>query len=107
MGDVGLTVQRYSMVLYGNEQQLKIEPWEPEIQRTAMVPFEWKPDTWYHLKLRVENMPDGKVTCPEKRGPPGAGAGGVDDREDRPDRQSGGRAGSVRRRRSSGRTSII
>ena len=34
MGDIGLTVQRYSLILYGNEQKLKIEPWEPEIQRT-------------------------------------------------------------------------
>ena len=34
MGDIGITAQRYSLVLYGNEQKLKIEPWEPEIQRT-------------------------------------------------------------------------
>jgi hypothetical protein len=40
---------------------LKIEPWEPETQRSAVVPFTWKADTWYHLKLRVENTPDGKV----------------------------------------------
>jgi outer membrane protein assembly factor BamB len=72
MGDVGLTVQRYSMVLYGNAQQLKIEPWEPEIQRSAMVPFEWKKDTWYHLKLRVENMPDGKVHVSGKVWPTGS-----------------------------------
>jgi len=72
MGDVGLTVQRYSMVLYGNAQQLKIEPWEPEIQRSAMVPFEWKKDTWYHLKLRVENMPDGKVHISGKVWPTGS-----------------------------------
>jgi outer membrane protein assembly factor BamB len=71
MGDVGLTVQRYSMVLYGNAQQLKIEPWEPEIQRSAMVPFEWKKDTWYHLKLRVENMPGGKVHVSGKVWPTG------------------------------------
>jgi hypothetical protein len=71
MGDVGLTVQRYSMILYGNAQQLKIEPWEPEIQRTAMVPFEWKKDTWYHLKLRVENMPGGKVHISGKVWPKG------------------------------------
>jgi len=71
MGDVGLTVQRYSMVLYGNAQQLKIEPWEPEIQRSAMVPFEWKKDSWYHLKLRVENMPDGKVHVSGKVWPTG------------------------------------
>jgi len=61
MSDLGVTAQRYSLILYGNAQQLKIEAWEPETHRAAMVPYEWKPDTWYHLKLRVENMPDGKV----------------------------------------------
>src|SRR5580692_4704905 len=71
MGDVGLTVQRYSLILYGNEQKLKIEPWEPEIQRSAAVPFEWKKDTWYRLKLRVENMPGGKVHVSGKVWPTG------------------------------------
>jgi outer membrane protein assembly factor BamB len=61
MADVGITAQRYSLVLYGNDQQLKLEPWEPETVRTVKVPFEWKPDTWYRLKLRVENMPNGQV----------------------------------------------
>jgi hypothetical protein len=40
---------------------MKIEPWGPETARSVTAPFEWKADTWYHLKLRVENMPDGKV----------------------------------------------
>jgi outer membrane protein assembly factor BamB len=61
MGDVGITAQRYSLVLYGNSQKLKLEPWEPETSRTVTVPFNWKPDTWYHLKLRVENLPNGRV----------------------------------------------
>ena len=61
MGDIGITAQRYSLVLYGNSQELKLEPWEPEVKRTVTVPFAWKPDAWYHLKLRVENLPDGKV----------------------------------------------
>jgi outer membrane protein assembly factor BamB len=61
MTDIGITAQRYSLVLYGNAQELKIEPWEPETQRSAVVPFTWKADTWYHLKLRVENTADGKV----------------------------------------------
>jgi len=61
MADVGLTVQRYSLVLYGTTQRLKLEPWEPEIARTVTIPFAWQPDTWYHLKLRVENLPDGSV----------------------------------------------
>ena len=56
MGDIGITAQRYSLVLYGNSQRLKIEPWEPETQRTVTVPFAWKADTWYRLKLRVENL---------------------------------------------------
>lgn len=61
MTDIGITAQRYSLVLYGNAQQLKIEPWEPEVQRSPVVPFAWKADAWYHLKLRVENLADGKV----------------------------------------------
>jgi outer membrane protein assembly factor BamB len=71
MSDIGITAQRYSLVLYGNAQQLKLEPWEPETQRTVTVPFTWKPDAWYHLKLRVENTPDGKVRARGKAWPTG------------------------------------
>jgi outer membrane protein assembly factor BamB len=60
-GDVGITAQRYSLVLYGTSQRIKLEPWEPETARTVTQPFAWKPDTWYHVKLRVENQPDGSV----------------------------------------------
>lgn len=66
MGDVGITAQRYSLVLYGTSQRLKIEPWEPETARTATVPYSWKADTWYHLKLRVENMANGQVRAQGK-----------------------------------------
>jgi outer membrane protein assembly factor BamB len=65
-GDVGITAQRYSLVLYGNSQKLKIEAWEPETTRTVTVPFEWKPDAWYRLKLRVENLADGSVRAQGK-----------------------------------------
>jgi hypothetical protein len=71
MGDVGITAQRYSLVLYGNSQRLKIEAWEPETTRTASVPFAWKPDTWYRLKLRVENLPNGAVRAHGKAWPVG------------------------------------
>jgi hypothetical protein len=71
MGDVGITAQRYSLVLYGSSQRLKIEAWEPETTRTAVVPFAWKPDVWYRLKLRVENMPDGAVRAQGKAWPVG------------------------------------
>ena len=66
MGDIGVTAQRYSLILYGNSQRLKIEPWEPETARTVAVPFKWNPDAWYHLKLRVENLPNGQVRAQGK-----------------------------------------
>jgi outer membrane protein assembly factor BamB len=71
MSDLGVTAQRYTLVLYGNAQQLKIEPWEPETHRSVAVPYEWKPDSWYHLKLRVDNLPDGKVRARGKAWPTG------------------------------------
>ena len=71
MGDVGVTAQRYSLVLYGTSQRLKLEPWEPETARTATVPFAWKANTWYRLKLRVQNQPDGSVRAQGKAWPAG------------------------------------
>ncbi|MBI2834236.1 MAG: PQQ-binding-like beta-propeller repeat protein [Acidobacteria bacterium] len=71
MSDIGITAQRYTLALYGNSQQLKLEPWEPETQRSVTVPFTWKADTWYHLKLRVENTRDGKVRARGKAWPDG------------------------------------
>ncbi|MFL6231485.1 MAG: PQQ-binding-like beta-propeller repeat protein [Pyrinomonadaceae bacterium] len=60
-GDAGIIAQRYALVLYGNAGEMHLEPWQPETQRTVKLPFAWKPDTWYRLKLSVENLPDGKV----------------------------------------------
>ncbi len=61
MGDAGVVAQRYSLVLFGNSQKVELESWQPETARTVRAPFAWKPDTWYHLKLQVQNLPDGKV----------------------------------------------
>jgi len=68
-GDAGVIAQRYALVLFGNSQMLHLEPWQPEIKRTVTVPFAWKPDTWYRLKLQVENLPDGKVRARGKAWP--------------------------------------
>src|SRR5262249_47539425 len=71
MSDIGITAQRYSLVLYGNAQQLRLEPWEPETQRTMKGPFVWRADTWYNLKLREDNEADGKVRVRGKVWPTG------------------------------------
>lgn len=61
MGDAGVVAQRYALVLFGNHQRLEIESWQPETVRSVKVPFAWKPNTWYRMKLQVENLPDGKA----------------------------------------------
>ena len=71
MADVGITAQRYSLVLYGTSQELMLEPWTPEIQRSVKVPYAWKADAWYHLKLRVENLANGQVRARGKVWPAG------------------------------------
>jgi outer membrane protein assembly factor BamB len=60
-GDAGVIAQRYVLTVYGNSQMLHLEPWQPETARTKTMPYAWKPDTWYRLKLQVENLPDGKT----------------------------------------------
>jgi len=68
-GDAGVIAQRYVLTLYGNSQMLHLEPWQPETGRTKSVPFAWKPDTWYRLKLQVENLPDGTTRARGKAWP--------------------------------------
>jgi len=58
-GDAGVIAQRYVLTLYGNSQMLHLEPWQPETARTVTIPYAWKPDTWYHLKLEVKNLGSG------------------------------------------------
>ena len=70
-GDAGVIAQRHVLALYGNKQELAIEPWQPETERTVKIPFEWKPDTWYRMKLTVENLPDGKTRARGKVWPAG------------------------------------
>jgi outer membrane protein assembly factor BamB len=60
-GDAGVIAQRYVLTIYGNSQLLNLEPWQPETERTVSKPFAWKADTWYRMKLQVENLPDGKT----------------------------------------------
>ncbi|MFY9609673.1 MAG: PQQ-binding-like beta-propeller repeat protein [Blastocatellia bacterium] len=61
MGDAGVVAQRYTLALFGNNQRIELQSWQIEEKRTVKKPFAWKPDTWYRLKLQVENLPDGKV----------------------------------------------
>lgn len=62
LGDAGVVAQRYNLILFGNHQRLELQSWQPETQRTVSTPFQWKGDTWYRLKLKVEPV-NGKIVA--------------------------------------------
>jgi outer membrane protein assembly factor BamB len=57
MSEVGLINQRYAIVLKGNSQQLEVNSNQERVR--VAVPFKWAPETWYHLKTRVDVAADG------------------------------------------------
>jgi outer membrane protein assembly factor BamB len=59
MGDAGVVAQRYQLALFGNHQRVELQSWQPETTRTVAKPFTWKPDTWYRVKLQVQNLGNG------------------------------------------------
>jgi hypothetical protein len=65
-GDIGLINQRYKLVLFGNEQIIELHPWQAADEMTVQVPFEWAANTWYRMKFRVENRPDGTTLAQGK-----------------------------------------
>jgi outer membrane protein assembly factor BamB len=54
MPDIGIDANRYTLMLVGNTQQLRLISWDalPRIDRTIQLP--WKPGEWYTLKLTVK-----------------------------------------------------
>jgi hypothetical protein len=69
MGDAGFVAQRYELVLFGNGQKIELRSWQIEPKRTFSKKFAWKPDTWYRLKLQVENLSNGKTQVRGKAWP--------------------------------------
>ncbi|HTG44376.1 MAG TPA: PQQ-binding-like beta-propeller repeat protein [Verrucomicrobiae bacterium] len=62
MSEVGLICQRYMIVLKGNDQKLEISSNFERLRIPAgnePPNFKWSPNTWYHLKARVDAQPDG------------------------------------------------
>lgn len=63
MPDVGVIGQRYTLALQGASQTLQIRSWTArlELRFAKTIPFEWKPQTWYVLKLQAANEGDKAV----------------------------------------------
>jgi outer membrane protein assembly factor BamB len=54
MPDLGVVANRYTLMLAGNTQKLRLISWDalPRVDKTIVYP--WKPDVWYTMKLTVE-----------------------------------------------------
>jgi hypothetical protein len=50
---------------------MEIHPWQANPAVTVSAPFAWKADTWYHVKMRVENLKDGSTRVQGKAWPRG------------------------------------
>ena len=65
MPDMGLIAQRYTVDLRGAKQELQVRTWPPQLRMAKQVPTEWKPETWYRLKLQA-SVEDGKAVLRAK-----------------------------------------
>ena len=69
--DMGVIAQRYTLVMLGDRQSLQIRSWPPQATThlAKTVPFEWKADVWYTVKLPAdtESSADGNVQYCEAR----------------------------------------
>ncbi|MEZ6062025.1 MAG: PQQ-binding-like beta-propeller repeat protein [Planctomycetaceae bacterium] len=56
---IGLTAQRYNLILKGNTSKLGVQSWAPHMRIGKEVRFVSKPDVWYTMKLTVQVRDDG------------------------------------------------
>ncbi|WP_175517273.1 outer membrane protein assembly factor BamB family protein [Planctomicrobium piriforme] len=57
--DAGLIGQRYTFDLMGASQQVQLRTWTPQLNRfSSSVPFQWKPETWFTMKIKTSNEGD-------------------------------------------------
>lgn len=54
MPDMGLIANRYVLTLEGNHQALHIFSWASDLRMAKQIPFQWEPDVWYRMELRVD-----------------------------------------------------
>lgn len=60
-GDIGLIAGGYTLDLQGAHQRLQVRSWASELAFSKQIDFAWQPDTWYRMKLHVENGATCKV----------------------------------------------
>jgi len=65
LASIGVTVNRYDLILKGNSSKLTIQSWAPHLRMAKEIRYRSDPDVWYTLKLKVE-IKDGQATVKGK-----------------------------------------
>lgn len=56
---VGITVNRYNLIIKGNNSKLAIQSWAPHLRMAKQERYRSDPDVWYTMKLQVDVKDDG------------------------------------------------
>ena len=59
--DVGLISHRYIVHLIGNHQRLQVVSWLSDLRMAKTIDFPWEEDTWYTMKVKVDQEGDRAV----------------------------------------------
>lgn len=65
LSSMGVTVNRYDLILKGNSSKLAIQSWAPHKRMAKEVRFRADPDVWYTMKLKVD-VKDGQAVVKGK-----------------------------------------
>lgn len=57
--NMGVTVQRYNVILKGNTSKFGVQSWAPHLRMAKEIKFRSNPDTWYTIKATVQIKDDG------------------------------------------------
>ncbi len=52
--DMGLIANRYTLDMMGNHQRLQIRSWASDLRMARTIDFQWNPDVWYTMKMKVD-----------------------------------------------------
>ncbi len=59
--DMGLVNGGYTLELLGALQTIQVSSWHSALRMARTVPYPWRPDTWYRVRLRTEPKGDHHV----------------------------------------------
>jgi hypothetical protein len=66
--DAGVVANRYTLMLDGNKQRLRLLAWEALPRIDKSIDWPWRPGTWYRVKLSAD-VKDGKALVRGKAWP--------------------------------------